>query len=63
MPLGTATALVVTRMMSGFVSGISTADPLTYGSAALLLVVVALLASWAPAHRAARIDPIAALRE
>jgi ABC-type antimicrobial peptide transport system permease subunit len=61
--VGTATALVLTRMMAGFVSGISTADPLTHGSVAVLLLAVALLASWAPARRAARVDPIAALRE
>jgi hypothetical protein len=61
--LGIGTALAVTSMMAGFVSGISTADPLTYCSVALLLLAVALLASWVPAQRAALIDPIAALRE
>jgi predicted permease len=61
--LGIGAALVVTRLMAGLVSGISTADPLTYCSVALLLLAVALLAAWAPAHRAARVDPLAALRE
>jgi putative ABC transport system permease protein len=61
--LGIGAALAVTRMMAGFVSGVSTADPWTYCAVALLLLAVALLASWAPAHRAARVDPISALRE
>jgi len=61
--LGTAAALVVTRLMAGFVSGVSTSDPSTYGSVAALLLAVALLASWVPAHRAARVNPITALRE
>jgi ABC-type lipoprotein release transport system permease subunit len=42
--------------------GVTASDPLALGGAALLLVALALLASWLPARRAARIDPASALR-
>jgi ABC-type lipoprotein release transport system permease subunit len=42
--------------------GLKPYDPLTLGSAALLLVLIALAASWIPARRAAHVDPIKALR-
>jgi ABC-type antimicrobial peptide transport system permease subunit len=38
-------------------------DPVTFGSAAAVLVAVGALAAWLPAHRAARLDPMTALRE
>ena len=41
---------------------LSPADPLTYGTVAIVLTLIALLASAAPARRASRIDPIAALK-
>jgi ABC-type lipoprotein release transport system permease subunit len=42
--------------------GVGPTDPLTFAAVPLLLVCVALLACWLPARRAAKIDPIAALR-
>jgi putative ABC transport system permease protein len=55
-------ALLVTRLMTNVVYGVRVTDPLTYGAVALLLMVVALLASYIPARRATRIDPLASMR-
>ncbi|MGH9793150.1 MAG: ABC transporter permease [Candidatus Acidiferrales bacterium] len=60
--IGVAGALVVTRLMKSLLFGITPADPATFASAAAGLTVVALLACWIPARRAARTDPIIALR-
>jgi len=63
MALGTAVALLVTQPVSAFlVDGLSVRDPLTYIVTLLSLALVAALASWIPAWRAARIDPMVALR-
>jgi ABC-type lipoprotein release transport system permease subunit len=42
--------------------GVSTTDPLTFGSLALLVLGVTLFATWLPARRATRVDPLVALR-
>jgi predicted permease len=60
--IGLAGALALTRVMRGVLYGVSTTDPLTFAAIALLLSVVALLACWIPARRAARVDPMVALR-
>jgi predicted permease len=60
--LGLAGAVAVTHILRNLLFGIGTTDPLTYAGAAVLLIVVALLACYLPARRAARIDPMAALR-
>jgi putative ABC transport system permease protein len=62
MALGLAGALVLSRVMAGYVYGITPTDPLTFALASLLLTAVALLASYIPARRAARVDPMVALR-
>jgi putative ABC transport system permease protein len=59
---GLAAALVLTRLMSGLLFGVSATDPLTLVIFAGLLAGVAFLANYIPASRAARIDPMVALR-
>ena len=60
--LGLAGAFAVTRVMAGMLSGVSPGDPLSFGLVAAILGGVALLASYLPARRAARVDPMVALR-
>jgi ABC-type antimicrobial peptide transport system permease subunit len=60
--LGVPAALGLSRLMGGVLSGVATTDPLTYVTVVLLLVISALLASYLPARRATRVDPIVALR-
>ena len=59
---GTVTALALTRLIETMLYGVSPRDPLVFASVAILLGAVALLASYLPARRAVRIDPIVALR-
>src|SRR5262249_21939863 len=63
MVLGVIGAAASTRVMSSLLFGVSARDALTFTSASLILVLVAFLASFFPARRATRIDPMAALRE
>jgi hypothetical protein len=60
--IGLMAALAMSRLMSDYVYGIKPADPVTFAAATVILIAVALLASYAPARRATRVDPIAALR-
>jgi ABC-type antimicrobial peptide transport system permease subunit len=60
--VGLGAAFGVTRLMEAVLFGVSPVDPLTYSLVALALVGVALLASYFPARRAARVDPMVALR-
>ena len=61
--LGLAGAMLVGRLLAPLLFGISAADPLTIGGAAVLLVLVIVTASAVPARRALRVDPVQALRE
>jgi ABC-type antimicrobial peptide transport system permease subunit len=61
--LGLAFGLALTQLMKGLLYGISPLDPLTYAAAVIALALIALLAAYLPARRAARIDPMVALRE
>ena len=60
--LGIGLAVVVTRVMSGYLFGVGPTDPLTYAAVSALLAGISLLAIYLPARRAARVDPNVALR-
>ena len=60
--IGLLGALGATQLLAGLLFGISARDPLTFALVAVALIAVALLACWAPARRATKIDPMIALR-
>jgi predicted permease len=59
---GTAAALALTKLVKSMLYGIAPQDPATFSGGVLLLLVVALAASWIPAQRAARVQPMETLR-
>jgi ABC-type antimicrobial peptide transport system permease subunit len=61
--IGLAGALGLTRFLSGLLYGVKPGDPLTLVAVSSLLVAVALFASYLPARKATKVDPMAALRQ
>jgi putative ABC transport system permease protein len=60
--VGAAAALATTRFLASLLFGVGAADPVTFVAIPAILALVALVASWLPARRAARVDPMVALR-
>lgn len=61
--VGIAAALAVTRLVAGMLVHVGASDPATFAGAALFLLLVAAFATWLPARRVTRIDPMIALRQ
>ena len=60
--VGVPAALILTRLTGGVLTSVTSADPVTYIAVVAMLTISALLASYLPARRAMRIDPLVALR-
>ena len=60
--VGLITTLVLTRLLASFLYGVSASDPLIFSSVALLMIAISAAASFFPARRATRVDPVVALR-
>ncbi len=60
---GIVAALLLTRLMSGLLFGVSASDPVTFGGVVLFLAMAAMLGCYLPARRAAKVDPMVVLRQ
>jgi ABC-type antimicrobial peptide transport system permease subunit len=61
--LGLPAAFLLTRLMASLLFGVTTHDPLTFTALPLAIVAVTTIACWLPARRAARVDPVTAIRQ
>ncbi len=61
--IGTGAAIGMTRLMTSMIHGVSATDPMTFVGGIVLLMAIALAASWIPALRAAKVSPMEVLRE
>ena len=60
--VGVLAAFAIARLIGGFLVGVIPSDPVTYAGVALMMALVALAASYMPARRATKVDPMVALR-
>jgi ABC-type antimicrobial peptide transport system permease subunit len=61
--IGLPTAFFLSRVMASLLFGVTTRDPLTFTALPILIVAVTMLACYLPARRAARVDPVAAIKQ
>jgi ABC-type antimicrobial peptide transport system permease subunit len=61
--IGIVAAVMLTRLMADLLYKVSPRDPIVFGTALIILIVVAFVACFVPAWRATRIDPVQALHE
>jgi ABC-type antimicrobial peptide transport system permease subunit len=60
--IGAGVSAVGASMLASYLFGVTATDPVTFGGGALVLCLVGVVASYLPARRAARLDPLVALR-
>jgi ABC-type antimicrobial peptide transport system permease subunit len=60
--VGMAAAMGLTRLLTAFLFGVTARDPIAFVVVTLVLIVAAFMGVWLPARRAARVDPMVALR-
>jgi putative ABC transport system permease protein len=61
--IGLSAAFWLVRYLEGLLWGVTARDPLSYAAVPVVLLVATVVACWVPARRAARIDPLAAMRQ
>ncbi len=62
MAIGLPLTFALTRLIRANLYGVAPSDPITLGGAVVLMLAVGLAAAWIPARRAAKVDPVVALR-